>query len=151
MKKLLLILPFALLLSGCSNYGHGGYPYYTPEEEGQMTEAQQMQAANYRRADRPAPRRRKLKQKCVNVNGHEVCGYDCKEVNGHAKCAKRPDQRCVTNSAGQIACGYSCKVSPHQVKCGKYRYDNCVKNMYGDIRCGNNCYEREDGEVVCGK
>ena len=152
MKKLLLLLPFVLLLSACSHYSQS-YPYYTPEEEGyhQMTEAQKMRAAGYRKADRPAPRRRKLKEKCIDVNGQNVCGYDCKQAGGHAKCAKRSDQRCVTSHTGQIACGYSCKSTGTSVACGKYRYDNCVANAYGSIRCGNNCYEREDGEVVCGK
>lgn len=146
-KKLGLILPLCLMLGACAHFG--GYHHGTTEEtEGTMTEHGQP----YLKADRSLPTRTKLKRQCLDDNGHQVCGYDCKRVGGQVTCAQDADQRCVVDhGTGRVVCGYDCKVTSNEARCGKYRYDNCVTNSYGDIRCGNNCYEREDGELACGK
>lgn len=150
--KLGLIACSTVLLAACSKpFWHSTSPYpegtLTPEQM-----AQQQAQSHYRKADRLPPRYSRGRKGCVTTaNGHQVCGYDCKVVGDHAKCAQEPKERCVVTPAGHINCGYDCKVTHSQAKCGKYLYDNCVTNAMGEVKCGNNCREREDGELVCGK
>ena len=148
-SRVLLIIMAAGVLSACSQW-QGWHPGQYPE--GQMPPGHEAQAYSpYRKMDRRPPDVAKKRKSCVTVNGHEVCGYDCKTSGGQTKCAKEPKERCVVGPNGHIACGYHCKKTQNGAKCGKYLYDNCATNGYGEIKCGNNCREREDGELVCGK
>jgi|GEM_PF-1367828 hypothetical protein len=159
-KKLLFkitsLIILAIALSACSQFKfwqgeHSGYGEYGEygQEGGQHPGAQKPK--HYLKADRPPPDVARMREKCVNVGGRQVCGYDCKVVGGQAKCASNPKERCVVSPSGGIICGYNCKATHSGAKCGKYLYDNCVTNGLGEIKCGNNCREREDGELICGK
>ncbi|PIQ42840.1 MAG: hypothetical protein COV52_05850 [Gammaproteobacteria bacterium CG11_big_fil_rev_8_21_14_0_20_46_22] len=145
MKRLIILLLGSFFLAGCSHFPGFGHPSSSDENAGES-------GPSYLKADRAPPSVPRLRHQCVTAHGEKVCGYDCKVVDGYAKCASKPEQRCVIdphNSA--IRCGYDCKETGLQARCGKHRYDNCATNSMGDVRCGNNCYEREDGELVCGK
>ena len=150
---LLFAAAAVLLLSACSHFSgfySGDHDYYSDAAQEQTPPSYEQRT--YLKADRPLPARHALRKKCVNFNGHKVCGYDCKVSLGRVRCAKKPDQRCVVSPSGQVICGYGCVRSYHGAACGKHQYDNCVTNAAGDVRCGNNCYEREeDGALICGK
>ena len=151
-RAILILSVLTLLLSACSR------PFFWESQSPSSTEqgavsgpAGSAEAANYKKADRLPPDYAKKSEGCVTAGGREVCGYDCKVVGNYAKCASDPRQRCVVGPTGEIKCGYGCKVTDSTAKCGQYLYDNCVSNSLGEVKCGNNCYEREDGELVCGK
>jgi len=171
--KILCLLSMTLLLTACPKFfqlnNKPSTPIPTPttitsnEPEQQKIETkkvtppapakeeEQKEPEHYLQADRPPPQYAKAKEKCTEVNGQQVCGYDCKTANGITKCAQDPKQRCVVSGNGKIACGYDCKKTDTDAACGAYLYDNCVTNDRGEVLCGNNCYRRDDDELICGK
>ena len=158
-KKILLvstILIAGITLSGCENFdlfNHQEAPAPTSTAAAPASEATPAEKPKpeYRTADRQPPAYNLLRRKCVEVDGHRTCGYDCKVLGNEAKCAEEPKQRCIISPSNQIVCGYDCKATSLTAECGEYLYDNCVTNTRGEIKCGNNCKLRDDDEIVCGK
>lgn len=162
MKKqslfLSLLAAATLCLSACSTPFFNGSPasntssgqvVATPDQP--SAAEQKPEEEKYLKADRNPPKIRELKKECVQADGHEVCGYDCKVAGHNAQCADQPKARCVVGPNHEVVCGFDCKVTSTHADCGKYLYSNCVTNAAGEIKCGNNCQERDDGQLVCGK
>ena len=91
------------------------------------------------------------KQVCLSSADEIICGYDCKESKGKAKCAKYPAQQCIVGNLGEIACGYNCKKSANKVKCADRPHQHCIVGNFGEIACGYDCKKSLDNEIKCAK
>jgi len=77
-------------------------------------EAEKERSANYARA--AGAGQGYPKKECLEAYGEKACGYDCKAVGGHVKCAYDPGHSCLVRFAG-IVCGLNCREEFGEVKC----------------------------------
>ena len=88
----------------------------------------------------------KTKRECVEFNGKNVCGYQCKKNIWGADCKKEKDETCIENIHGVI-CGYNCINNISMSACASKSIYKCMER-FGNAKCGFDC-EYKFGELEC--